>query len=130
MELSPTRYVKIDGTQVTATVNSAAEAKHAIKEARQKKREVAHIKRGLMHNKRVAERQAGRGKKKRVGRPGILAKVRDAFTTVASLTGAYGRASAIMDLPRIEKECAEADEILHNLDAVLIQLQGKLLHLS
>lgn len=130
MELSPTRYVKIEGTQVTAAVNTAAEAKHAIKEVRQKKRELAHIKRGLLRNRRVVERQAERVKVKRPQRRGVMARVRDAFATIAAITGAYGKASAIMDLPRIEKECADADEILHNLDTVLIQLQGKLLHLS
>jgi hypothetical protein len=130
MELSPTRYVKIDGTHVTAAVNSADEARHAIKEVRQKKREVAHIKRGLMRNKRIVEQRAASGKRRRAAPRGIVAKVRDAFSALTALTGAYGKASAIMDLPRIEKECAEADEILHNLDAVLIQLQGKLLHLS
>lgn len=130
MELSPTRFVKIEGTQVTAVVNSAEEAKHAIKEVRQKKREVAHIKRGLMRNLRTAERQAATSRSKRTAKRGVVDKVRDAFATIAAITGAYGKASAIMDLPRIEKECADADEILHSLDAVMIQLQGKLLHLS
>lgn len=130
MELSPTRYVKIEGTQVTAAVNTAEEARHAIKEVRQKKREVAHIKRGLMRNKRNVERQAAQRKAKRTAQTGVLAKMRGAIATIAAVTGAYGKASAIMELPRIEKECADADEILHSLDAVLIQLQGKLLHLS
>ena len=54
MQLSATRYVKIEGTNVSAAVNTAAEAKHAIKEVRQKKRELVHIKRGLVRDKRVA----------------------------------------------------------------------------
>ena len=41
-----------------------------------------------------------------------------------------GTASAKMDLPRIEEECARADEILHNLDSVMIQIEGKLLRYS
>ena len=130
MQLSATRYVKIEGTNVSAAVNTAAEAKHAIKEVRQKKRELVHIKRGLVRDKRVAERQANQSKSKRGGKQGFFSKVRSAFSTVAGLAGAYGKAGAMMDLPRIERECSDADEILHNLDAVLIQLQGKLLHLS
>lgn len=130
MQLSATRYVKIDGTGVTAAVNTAAEAKHAIKEVRQKKRELAHIKRGLIRDKRAAERHADKSTRKRAAASGIIAKVRNAFGTIAALTGAYGKATAIMDLPRIEQQLAEADDILHNLDAVLVQLQGKLLHLS
>lgn len=130
MQLSATRYVKIDGTNVSAAVNTAAEAKHAIKEVRQKKRELAHIKRGLLRDKRVTERMANQSKPKRGVKQGLFSKVRSAFSTVAGLTGVYGRASDSKDLPRIERECTDADEILHNLDAVLIQLQGKLLHLS
>ncbi|MEQ1689334.1 MAG: hypothetical protein ABL874_12245 [Sphingopyxis sp.] len=130
MQLSATRYVKIEGTNVSAAVNSAAEAKHAIKEVRQKKRELAHIKRGLLRDKRVAEQQVSQGKPKRGVKQGFFSKVRSAFTTLAGMTGVYGKAGAMLDLPRIERECTDAEEILHNLDAVLIQLQGKLLHLS
>ncbi len=130
MQLSATRYVKIEGTNVSAAVNTAAEAKHAIKEVRQKKRELVHIKRGLLRDKRVAERQANQSKPKRGGKQGFFSKVRSAFSTVAGLAGAFGQAGAMMDLPRIERECSDAEEMLHNLDAVLIQLQGKLLHLS
>src|SRR5262245_29088800 len=130
MQLSETRFVKIEGTSVTASVNTAEEARHAAKEVRQKKREFAHIKRDLLRQKKAAERQASQAKRKRAPRQGFLSKLGSAFATVASLTSAYGRASAIMDLPRIERECATTDEILHNLDAVLIQIEGKLLHHS
>ena len=49
---------------------------------------------------------------------------------MASVAGAYGTAAAKMDLPRIEQECAKTDEILHNLDSVMIQIEGKLLRFS
>lgn len=127
MQLSATRYVKIDGTSVSAAVNTAAEAKHAIKEVRQKKRELAHVKRGLLREKKAAEKQAGAASRGRAKKQSMLAK---AFSTVAAVAGSFSTASAKMDLPRIERDCAQADEILHNLDAVQIQLEGKLLHLS
>jgi len=130
MQLSETRFVKIEGTTVTASVNTAAEAKHAAKEVRQKKREFAHIKRGLLRQKKAAAHRVSQAQRKRDRKEGFLSRVRSAFATVASFTGAYGRGSAIMDLPRIERECAATDEILHNLDAVLIQIEGKLLHHS
>lgn len=132
MQLSPARFVKIDGTDVTASVSSAAEAKIAIKEIRQKKREYLHIKRGLLRERKAAEKviSAATSRGRRKGPQSLLSRVGSALSTVASVAGAFGPASARMDLPRIERECASTEEILHNLDAVLIQIEGKLLHLS
>lgn len=134
MQLSETRFVRIDGTSVSAVVNTAAEARIAVKEIRQKKREYTHIKRGLLRQRKAAEKvanakQKGKGKGTRKS-PGLLSRIGSTITTVASLAGAYGDATAKMDLPRIERECAATEEILHNLDTVLIQIEGKLLHLS
>jgi hypothetical protein len=134
MQLSATRFVKIDGTDVSAVVNTAAEARIAVKEIRQKKREYLHIKRGLLRQKKEAEKIAQpqrKGKaKKPASKQGLLTRIGSTLTTVASFAGAYGGASARMDLPRIEQECAVTEEILHNLDTVLIQIEGKLLTLS
>lgn len=133
MELSLARFITIDGTSVTAKVDTAAQAKIAIKEIRQKKREFAHIKKGLLREKKALERVANannkkRGKKQKV--EGFLSRVGSTLSTVAGMAGAYGTATAKMDLPKIEEECARTDEILHNLDTVLIQMEGKLLRLS
>lgn len=131
MQLSETRFVRIEGTSVSATVTTAAEAKIAIKEIRQKKREFSHIKRGLMRDKKAAERIANAARKKsKNASSGFLANVLSTASKVASMAGAYGSASARMDLPRIEADCARAEETLHNLDTVLIQMEGKLLQLS
>jgi hypothetical protein len=135
MQLSEARFITIDGTSVSASVNSAAEAKIAIKEIRQKKREYTHIKRGLLRQKKEVERLTGAPKGKKTRKPkaseqGFFSRVASTVTTVAEMAGAYGTASAKMDLPRIEEECARADEILHNLDTVLIQIEGKLLRFT
>ena len=130
MQLSQTRYVKIDGTNVTAAVNTATEAKLAVKEVRQKKREYAHIKRGLLREKKAAERVVNASRRKKPAKPGFLSQLGTTLSKVAGLAGAYGPASAKMDLPRLERECARTDEILHNLDAVQIQIEGKLLRLA
>lgn len=130
MQLSETRFVKIDGTNISASVNSATEAKIAIKEIRQKKKEFAHIKRGLMRQKKDAERQAGTSRGKKGVKTGFFHSVRATVSRMASVAGAYGTAAAKMDLPRIEQECAKTDEILHNLDSVMIQIEGKLLRFS
>lgn len=130
MQLSETRFVRIDGTDISAAVNSATEAKIAIKEIRQKKKEFAHIKRGLLRQKKDAERISAKARGKKGAKTGFFHSVRATVSRMASVAGAYGTAAAKMDLPRIEAECARTDEILHNLDSVLIQIEGKLLRFS
>lgn len=130
MELSQARFITIDGTSVTAKVDTADQAKIAIKEIRQKKKEFAHIKRGLLRDRKALERIANTKSRKKAKDEGLLSRIGSTISTVAGIAGAYGTASARMDLPRIEEECARTDEILHNLDTVLIQMEGKLLRLS
>lgn len=130
MQLSETRFVRIDGTNISAAVNSATEAKIAIKEIRQKKKEFAHIKRGLLRQKKDAERISAKARGKKGAKTGFFHSVRATVSRMASVAGAYGTAAAKMDLPRIEEECARTDEILHNLDSVMIQIEGKLLRFS
>jgi len=131
MQLSETRFVKVEGTTVSATVTTAAEAKIAVKEIRQKKKEYAHIKKGLMRELKAAERIVNANNKKNKGKPrGLLSRVGAAMGSVAAFAGGYGIAQAKTDIPRLELECAQADEILHNLDTVLIQIEGKLLRMS
>lgn len=128
MELATTRFILIDGTSVTANVKSASEAKLASKEVRQKKREYLHIRKGLTRDLKAAQKIAGKaGAKKITKQPGLLSRVGSA---IAGLAMAHGQASARMDMVSLEEECTRTDEVLHNLDAVLIQLQGKLLHHS
>lgn len=128
MQLSQTRFVKVDGTTVSATVKTAAEAKIAVKEIRQKKKEYAHIRKGLMRQLKAAEQLVNTTKKK--SKPaGFFSRVGAVVGSVASFAGAYGTAQAKADIPRLQLECAHADEILHNLDTVLIQIEGKLLRM-
>ena len=130
MTLSETRYVKIDGTSVVATVNTADEARIAVKELRHKKREFQHIKRLLLRQKKAAEAQAARARKRKAKPRSFLARAGAALDMLWRLPGAYGRAREIMDVPKLERECARTDEILHNLDAVLLQIEGRLIHHS
>ena len=128
-QLSETRYVKIEGTHVSAAVDSAEEAKAAVKELRHKKREFAHRKRLLLRQRKAAQAHANRAKKSgRKRKGGMFSTLRAAFDMLSGLSGAFSRAGTVMDLPRIERECRDTDEILHNIETVLLQLQGKLLH--
>ena len=128
MTLSETRYVKIDGTEVTAAVDTIDEARIAVKELRHKKREFAHQKRALLRQRKAAEAQAARAKRKKVKQRGFLAKTRAVVDFLVSLPGAFGRANAMMDLPKIEREIKKTDDIVHNIDTVILQIEGKLLH--
>ena len=128
MQITETRFVHIEGTHVAAAVDSADEAKLAVKELRHKKREFTHQKRSLVRQKKAAEARAARAKRNRAKKRGFLAKTRAAIDFLASLPGAFGRANAMMDLPKIERDMATTDDILHNIDTVMLQLEGKLLH--
>ncbi len=129
MQLSETRFVKIEGTHVTAAVDTPEDAKIAIKELRHKKREFTHHKRALVRQRKAAETAAARAARRKRGKPkGFLAKTMAAIDFVASLPGVLGRAQARMDIPNLEREARRTDEILHNLHTVRLQIEGKLLH--
>ena len=128
MHIAETRYVRIEGAVVTAAVDTADEAKIAIKELRHKKREYAHQKRGLLRQKKAAEARAARAKRRKAKPRGFFAKTRAAIDFLLALPGAFGRANAMMDIPKIEREIARTDEISHNIDTVLLQIEGKLIH--
>ena len=130
MQITETRFIRIEGTHVAAAVDTADEAKLAVKELRHKKREFTHMKRALVRQRKAAEARAARAKRKRARPRGFLARTRAVIDFLAGLPGAFGRASAMMDLPKIEREIANTDDILHNLDTVMLQLEGKLLHKS
>ena len=128
MQLAETRFVRIDGTEVTAAVDSADQAKIAIKELRHKKREVAHQKKALQRQKRAAEAQAARARRKKAKPRGFIEKTRAVIDFVSGVANAFGRASAIMDIPKLEREIARSDELMHNIDTVILKIQGKLIH--
>ena len=128
MHIAQTRFVTIEGTEVTAAVDSADEAKIAVKELRHKKKEYTHLKRALVRQRKAAAARAARASRKRGRKKGFIAKARAVIDFVVSLPGAFGRASAKMDIPKIERELKRTDDILHNLDTVILQIEGKLLH--
>ena len=49
----------------------------------------------------------------------------DAFTAVPRLVS---RANAHADIGKLDRDCTAIDEMLHNIDSAIIQVQGKLLH--
>ena len=133
MQLSETRFVKIEGTAVSAAVTTADEAKLALKELRHKKKEVAHRKRALLRQKKAADALTSRSKRRTARTPkrqGLLAKTRSAIEFLAGLPAVFQRVGAQMDGPKLEREIVETDDIAHNLDTVILKIEGQLLHFS
>jgi hypothetical protein len=130
MELTPTRHVKIEGSTVSAKVDSADEARFAIKELKQKKREIAHLKKTLSREKKAVKAKSARARKGPEPSPSLFDWTRaaiGALTRGGQATGEHGKPR---DMKSIEREYQKLDEIAHNIDAVIVQLEGRLLHLS
>jgi hypothetical protein len=128
MQLSPTRFVKIEGTEVTVAVNSPYEAKAAIKELRHKKKEFNWLKKAILKEIRAIEalkKKAGRARPRSRTWLERAKSIVDEFKSGPALL----RASvAAADLPAMKRERKKIDDILHNLDSALLQIEGRLLH--
>ena len=130
MQLAPMRYVKIDGTAVGVTVRSATEAKAALKELRHKKREIRFLRSALLRRQKAA-------------RPDQTKRKRSASLRVRLFRGLGRLIAGLLDLAtvsrserkqrspaEIERELQWADEVLHNIEGCILQLEGKLLTLT
>lgn len=124
MKLSEARFVSIIGAEVLASPASAADAKMALKEIRQKKKEFALRRRALVSqqkaSKAAAERADGATSRRKSG-------------LFAALGRLIGRARAMRprrELTEIEADLTQVDEILFNLDSCAVQIEGKLLRME
>jgi fructose-1,6-bisphosphatase/inositol monophosphatase family enzyme len=127
MQLASMRYVKIDGTAVGVTVASAAEARAALKELRHKKREIKFLRSALLRRQKAARSEQDKRK-----RPtSFLLRL---FRGIRALGAALIDAATVAQGERkkrspaeIERELQWADEVLHNIEGCILQLEGKLL---
>jgi len=123
MQLREMRYATITGTEVKVKVGSATEAKAAIKELRHKKKEVALLKRQVaseLKRARTAQAKAEKAAARTRRAGGLMA-------TLAKLSSVFGDDEHAEDVERLEKDLQHTEEILHNIDSCIIQLEGKLL---
>jgi hypothetical protein len=127
MQLAPMRYVKIDGTAVGVTVASATEAKAALKELRHKKREIKFLRGALLRRQKAARPEPGKRK-----RPASL--LRRLWRGVRALAAALIDVATVSRSERkkrspaeIERELEWTEEVLHNIEGCILQLEGKLL---
>lgn len=123
MQLRDMRYARIEGIEVSVQVHSADQAKAAIKELRHKKKELGLVKKRLLKEQRAAR--------------AALEKVERAHTKSSrrgGLRGLVSRVSKVMksreplrDLATVDADLGRIEDILHNVDSCIIQLEGRLL---
>ncbi len=123
MQLRDMRYATIEGTEVAVQVASPTEAKAALKELRHKKKEVALLKRRLQGE--LKKSRAVADKAERAER--ALAKKKGFIAAVKRLSNALGDDDEADEVKRLERDIGRMEEIGHNLDSCIIQLEGKLL---
>ena len=128
MQLAPMRFTKIDGTAVSVSVTSAAEAKAALRELRHKKRELKFLRSALLRRQRAVrtrERPTAKGRRSLVRRCfGGLWRLITWLIELATVSKAERRARSPAEM---EKELHRIDETLHNIDGCILQLEGKML---
>jgi len=128
MQLAPLRFTKIEGTAVSVNVTSAEEAKLALKELKQRKRELKFLRGGLARQKKAA--RAARPKKSKPAKTGLETFVDDMRWGLLAIVDQGKRSTPTAKKPtlaEIEAEMRRLDETLHNIDGCILQLEGKLL---
>lgn len=123
MHLREMRFARIEGTQVLVEVKSSTEAKDAIKELRHRKKEMGHQRKLILREQKGAraeldavERQHSKAARKG-GLKGFFSGIRKAVKA----------REPMRDLAVVEADLARTDEIIHNIDSCIIQLEGRLL---
>ncbi len=117
------RFARIDGTEVLVEVKSATEAKVAIKELRHKKKELMLLKRRITSQELRARRTVARAEdaaRREARRRGLFAALR-------RISRVFTRKKALPDLNGIRRDLEKTEEILHNIESCIIQLEGRLL---
>ena len=128
MQLAPMQFTKIEGTTVSVHVTSALEAKAALKELRHKKRELKFL-RGALAKQHKASKPK-RAKKAPPEKSGIATFFDDMRWGISAMLDTRPARPAAPRKPtaaEIEQELRDFDEILHNIEGCILQLQGKLL---
>jgi hypothetical protein len=128
MQLASSRYVKFEGTTVVLAPQSAEEAKKALKELRHKKREFAWVKRSLLRQKKAAEARALRPTRRKSRKKSWLMRLRGLIDVLTAVPRLFTRVRANLNVADIERECLKIDEVQHNIDSAILQVEARLLH--
>ncbi len=123
MNLREMRFARIEGTEVLVQVHSAAEARTAIRELKHKKKELNILRRRL----KKAQQTEARAHERRTREAAAQARRKGIVATLRRISGAFRNSKPQADLQAIERDIDQTDEILHNIDSCIVQLEGKLL---
>lgn len=126
MQLATLRYVAVEGTKVSVNVTSAAQAKAALKELRHKRKEVQFLKRALQKELKSASRKP---KKPKASQFAIVRWYRSAKSLAGSMRRTAS-APAVRTVQAIQQDIHASDETIFSIDSCIIQVEGKLLHLT
>jgi hypothetical protein len=128
VQLAPLRYTKIEGTTVAVNVTSAAEAKAALKELRHKKRELKFLRGALAkQHKATKAKRPPKGKAGPSGVSTFFDDMRWGFSKMLDGKPEPEMPARPPTLAELEREMHSIDQIMHNIDGCILQLQGKLL---
>ena len=130
MQLSPTRFMKIEGTEVLVTVTSSAEAKAAMKELSHKKKELAHLKRSLLRQQRSMRRRRERAERPRSALWNVFDPKKKLVLAVSAVVAVFVPPKPVRAAGDIAADLSRIDEIVHNIDSCRLQIQGKLISLG
>jgi hypothetical protein len=124
MQLREMRFARIEGTEVMVSVQSAVEAKAAIKELRHKKKEINLLKRRMLKEQTAARRAIVRKERERERQ----ARQKGLFAALKRVSRVFrSDKPGARDLEAIERDLEHTEEILHNIESCIIQIEGRLL---
>jgi hypothetical protein len=130
MQLSPTRFMRIEGTEVLVQVNSSEEAKLAMKELNHKKKELAHIKRDLLRQQKSTRRRRERAERPRSWVWNVFDPKKKLVRAVSAVVGVFVPPKPAREPSDIADDLRRIDEIVHNIESCRLQIQGKLISLG
>ena len=123
MQLATLRFVNVEGTRVSVNVSSAVEAKAALKELKHKRKEVMFLKRALQRELKSASRKVKPPPQPR------FALVRW-YRSAKSLMAPPKPVAPVRTVQAIQHDIHASDETIFSIDSCIIQVEGKLLHLT
>lgn len=128
MELAPTRFVKIEGTEVSVRVTSSAEAKVALKELNHKKKELNHLKRLLLRRQKTLLRREDRGQRRTSWVWTIVDRRKKLVQAITAVIDVFTSKRVPSDAAQVADHLRRIDEIMQGIESCKLQVEGKLIH--
>lgn len=137
------KFLKINGVDVTVRVSDADEARHALKELRLARKQTLHEKRGLARALKAAEEReekpsrGARSRGKASGEVTAAGYVWKSLAAVARFAAGKPEPVTVADradapappasVATLERQIAAATALAHNIDAVILEIEARLL---